>query len=771
MLQDTKELKKIKNGILSSIKNYIHNIKLQSILSLENIVLSILCICLSRSSIIGNLFPCSIAFISAYSFIKGPSIIISLMTVISIMSVKVDAKYISICIFIYIYYMSIKNKRKTNLLKDVISFSTILFVINTVILMYNGYRLNLMLVNVFETLFIISSTFIVREVILGIKKGTFNIDSTACLISVIFISILGFKEIQLLNFSLLIYMTFFTIVFTSSYISSFAGMILGFAFGLFSFTSASDSAFYMLALGFGGVCCGILKDKHKPLSGIIFLIVSTLILLYFNNIELYKLYYKELALSILTFTIISFCFNEKLCMFSSSNNLYEKKANSAVVKLNSLADAINELNFAYTKFSKDRHDKHDKPDIEGYVNAVYTRLCSTCPQISRCWKQNYNKTYYSMAKTATNINKNKNSIDGYLKNECNNYRDVIKELYKAMDEDMSVAEDRDKSSFDNNTLLNHLVETSELISDTARSIKNTDIKEKSAKNEINLILTNQDISIKNIEIVENKKYISAILTITTHKILDDICPVISEAIKNVTGLYMKCTEKIIADDRFYILKYKTLQKIEAKSYYARLTKDNSKISGDNYAYGTVNDKFYSILCDGMGTGIQAYEESRSAIKLLVKLLNANFDELQMINTLNSLLLLKFDDDRYVTLDYSIVDYEQHELRMYKAGAAATYIISDNNVKKYKSSSLPIGILDSLECYTNSVEIKPGDIVIMMTDGVVDSINEDDLKSLDDHIELIKNKDPQSLANSLITYAVKGTDKIIDDMTVLVMKIV
>ncbi|QSX05500.1 SpoIIE family protein phosphatase [Sedimentibacter sp. zth1] len=764
MLQSTKEIRGTKN--YKSLYNFFLKLKDLIYVNLQDSIYFLICICLSRSSIIGQLFPCSIAFLCAYYYIKGPSIVALLLSVFSIISVKLDVKYIAICIFIYIYYVSIKNKKRSNLFVDIICFASILFVINCVIMMYNGYKINMLLINVFEALFIISLTFIIREVIFGIKKGSFNIDSTACLLSVIFISILGFKEIQLLSFKVLIFMTFFTIIFVSAYISSFAGMVLGFAFGLFNFTTAAESAFYMLALGFGGVCCGIIKKKYKPLSGFVFIVISTLILLYFDNITLYKDNIKELGMAIIVYTIISFSFNDKLNKFSSVNNFNEKKTKDVVVKLNNLSSAINELSSAYNSFGN--INKKIDFDIEVSVNNVYGKICLNCPQMKKCWRQNYNKTYYAIVKTASNIVKNKNMADGYLKNECENYKEIIKEIYITVKNKENIVETTEDKN--NNTFLSHLKETSSIISDAAKEIQYIDIKSKEAKININEITIKENIIIKNIEITEMKNILSAIVTISTRKTMSDVCPIITNAINAVTGIYMKCTEKIVSDDKYFILRFNTLKKINAKAYYSKLTKENSQISGDNYTFGVSNNRFYGVLCDGMGTGLKACDESKNAIRLLAKLLDANFNELQMINTLNSLLLLKLENDRYVTLDFSIIDYLTHELRIYKAGAAQTYVISNGKVKKLQSGSLPIGILDSFECYQTTINISSGDTVIMMTDGVVDSTNGNELKSLDNHIDLIKNKDPQSLANAIITYAVKGTTRIIDDMTVLVIKI-
>lgn len=767
MLENTKGMKKIRTKEVGktgfNLKDLINT-------NIKEIVLYLICIFVSRSSIIGELFPCSIAFLCAYYYVKGPSIIVLIISMLSILSVRLELKYILICAFIYIYYLFIKNKKRSVLLFDIFSFSLILFTVNIVMLMYYGFKVNILLIYIFETLFIISSTFIIREVIIAIKRGSFNVESTACLLSLIFISVLGFREIQLLDFNILMYLIFFSIVFVSAYISPFAGMVLGMAFGFFNYSKLHISAYYMLALGFGGISSGLIKSKYKPLSGILFIIVSSIILIYFKNITLYLENLSELGLAVMTYTIISFSFNDKLNNLISSGDYYEKKAKDAVHKLTKLSSAINELSLAFRDQPQTRYKSEDK-SIEAAVNNANSSICAMCDNTDKCWDKNYNRTYYSMIKTANNISKNKNVADDYLKKQCFNYKNIIKEIYKSLknvDESKKVRKDIISN---NEVVLSQLKEASDIINDTIVEINYVDIKSKAAKEKIEEAARYEKIIIKTFDVSEIKNdSCNVIITLSTERNLRDVCDIISSSIKKVTGLNMKCTEKIVSTDKYFVLRFNMLPKITAKAYYSKLTKENSKISGDNYSYGISNSKYYSILCDGMGTGTKAYEESKSAISLLTKLLDANFNEKQIISTLNSLLLLKLEDDRYVTLDFSIIDFDTHELRVYKAGAAQSYLISNNEVKKIQSSSLPIGILETFECYYNRIDIKPNDVFIMMTDGIVDSINEDELKSLDKYLELIKNKDPQSIANSILTYAIRGLDKIIDDMTVLVIKI-
>jgi stage II sporulation protein E len=177
-----------------------------------------------------------------------------------------------------------------------------------------------------------------------------------------------------------------------------------------------------------------------------------------------------------------------------------------------------------------------------------------------------------------------------------------------------------------------------------------------------------------------------------------------------------------------------------------------------------------VLCDGIGSGEEAFNESNSAVDLMSKFLYSDFTEDQILRTLNSVLMIKLGDERYVTFDFSIIDYGTKEIRLYKAGAAPSYILSGKNVDKISGKSLPMGILDNFEYSSFKKEINVGDMVVMVTDGIIDSISQDPKKSLDKYLEFIRSRDPQTVANSILSYALRGQDKVMDDMTVLVTKI-
>ncbi len=281
----------------------------------------------------------------------------------------------------------------------------------------------------------------------------------------------------------------------------------------------------------------------------------------------------------------------------------------------------------------------------------------------------------------------------------------------------------------------------------------------------------QNIHIKFFEVLScGKNSIVLSVTLKTEKSCEEAESSVELVVRNLCGVKLKCVDRVIASPNYYVLKFKNIRRIKIRTYSATAVKDGSVISGDSFAYAGRADRYYTVLCDGIGSGEEAYNESNGAVDLLSKFLYTDFSEEQILRTLNSILMIKLGDERFVTFDFNIIDYSSKEIRLYKAGAAPTYIISGKNVDKVSGKSLPMGILDNFEYSSFKKKIEIGDMIIMVSDGIIDSIGLDEKKSLDKYIELIINKDPQTIANSILSYALRGQDTVMDDMTVLVTKI-
>lgn len=146
------------------------------------------------------------------------------------------------------------------------------------------------------------------------------------------------------------------------------------------------------------------------------------------------------------------------------------------------------------------------------------------------------------------------------------------------------------------------------------------------------------------------------------------------------------------------------------------------VSGDSYMARRLDEQRYLVaLGDGMGSGMQAHEQSERALALLEQLLLTGLDETQAIRQLNALLLLSSQEEIFTTIDLAIINVSTGALRLVKAGSCITFVRSRAAVYVYHSQSLPVGILGEPEPETFDHQMQPGDVLVMISDGVLDQL--------------------------------------------------
>ncbi len=61
-------------------------------------------------------------------------------------------------------------------------------------------------------------------------------------------------------------------------------------------------------------------------------------------------------------------------------------------------------------------------------------------------------------------------------------------------------------------------------------------------------------------------------------------------------------------------------------------------------------------------------------------------------------------------------------QIFEVGSSPSFIKRGNNVMKIESSNLPIGIITGVEFEMIEEQLKAGDLLIMMSDGILDGVS-------------------------------------------------
>lgn len=146
--------------------------------------------------------------------------------------------------------------------------------------------------------------------------------------------------------------------------------------------------------------------------------------------------------------------------------------------------------------------------------------------------------------------------------------------------------------------------------------------------------------------------------------------------------------------------------------------------GDSALLTRLSDgRWLAALSDGMGRGEAAARESCAAIAAMNRLLDDGVRPESAIDVVNALLQLSDDREMYATLDIALIDPQSGCADMYKLGAAPSLVVSGERARLISAGAPPFGILEEVSAAHRRARLRPGDRLMLMTDGVCDYSDE------------------------------------------------
>lgn len=146
-----------------------------------------------------------------------------------------------------------------------------------------------------------------------------------------------------------------------------------------------------------------------------------------------------------------------------------------------------------------------------------------------------------------------------------------------------------------------------------------------------------------------------------------------------------------------------------------------EISGDTaISSGLPDGSLALILSDGMGKGIRAAALSRAATSRLRKNLKGGMAPAHAIKEVNTFMVSHAKAENFATLDLLIIDRNTRKAKFYKMGAASSFVLRDGKVKMFEQAALPIGIIPEIRLTHVALQLRPGDIVLMASDGITEA---------------------------------------------------
>lgn len=450
-----------------------------------------------------------------------------------------------------------------------------------------------------------------------------------------------------------------------------------------------------------------------------------------------------------------------------SQTSVEVIAQNASERLNFASKTLNDVKESISKVSIAMEKKTQEQDL---VSKVCENVCGKCKNNLLCWEQNYNETnkaFYKIERALNVLGKvsykdfpeelNHCVKNNLLENEFNtmynevNYQFKLKQKLKEMQIMLS-----DQFS----AMEEMLSSLGSQLSSYALSDNNLSKKVYSyfSKNGIlnakTCVFFNQQGSL-NVEI-----YIPGKMKIDS----TELCLSISDLVERDLELPRLST---VGDLTRIELWEKPQFCVDMGAF--QIAGKRSEITGDSYELFMDNDtEAYVVLSDGMGSGKRAQLDSLLTSSLISRLIRAGIGYSSAIRLINTSMRVKAWEESFATVDISIINLCTGNLKIIKAGASATYLVRGEQLKKLEASSLPIGIIQEVNPATINLNLKPNDILISASDGVVDEA----LESLRQIALSDKKASAKELAEKMVRSARQfAIENHCDDITIVVSKFI
>lgn len=199
-------------------------------------------------------------------------------------------------------------------------------------------------------------------------------------------------------------------------------------------------------------------------------------------------------------------------------------------------------------------------------------------------------------------------------------------------------------------------------------------------------------------------------------------------------------------------------------------KHGEALCGDSSYMSPVSmEKMLLMISDGMGSGEDAFRQSEFLTDSMVELISAGVDQKRAVGLLNALMSLKYQGEKFATLDFCSVDLYSGVAEFVKYGAAATFIKRDNWIETIQSTSLPLGAVAETEADVTVKKLFHKDAVFLCSDGLLDLVQgEDKIAGMKEHIDALKEEEPERMAAELYKRIVReSVEEKRDDATLLV----
>ena len=747
--------------------------------NLAEYILKIAGFFLARAIPISGVMPFGLAFLTLEKKISLKSIIafLSVVTGYLTLGLRAASGYIVTAVM-YMAFLFLSGKGPS-VKKRVITLATFLGVVNIGGLLWLGLSFENFIIMIVDIGFLFLGALVFdkcRDFTEGknFKNYIPTGDEKICLCIMTGIIVLSFKNIYLWNSYSVVNTLGFLLVGIGAasgglLTGAITGIVIGFLLGINGDILTCVGIYSVV-----GLVCGICAKYKKYAVAAGLLVSAVLMSAYAMGKGTGVIRFYDVPLSALVIAVIPEKIYEIIGRFTNFGKISIDEENPyklyARTKLALASKSFKCLADTFESISE-KEKSVDMRDIEVLFDTAADKVCSTCGEVNRCWKRDYNNTYKAMVGFFEILERKRMlteaDADPKFGAHCIRLKQLVNELNKQFEIYKLNLVWKSKLCENRELVGEQFSGVAEILKKISKELDSDSSFDNMAAEEIRCRMRAKGIKCDNVQVSQDFEGRHRILLYIKNK--DSICDTdIESVIKSVLGVEFSCHGSYGKGKR-KILQYYEIPALKIQTGYACCGKGAE--CGDSHNLSNLRGgKYIAILSDGMGTGRRAGKESSAIVELLEGFMDAGFDKKVAVKLVNSAMVMKSTSEAFATVDMCIIDLYTGEAEFIKNGAEPSYIKRKNGTETIRSTSLPVGIMPGVEIESFAHKLTEGDTIVMVSDGLeVRNGNNGWLRKTVEEAEM--DIPVQKLAEQIVdkSVALKGGTAD-DDMTVIVLRV-
>ncbi|MBA2876718.1 stage II sporulation protein E [Thermaerobacillus caldiproteolyticus] len=566
------------------------------------------------------------------------------------------------------------------------------------------------------------------------------------------------------------------------------GSTVGVVTGLILSLANVENLYEMSLLAFAGLLGGLLKEGRK--IGVAFgLFIATLLIgLYGNGKADIVPTVMESCLAIVLFWCTPSSLTKKISKYIPGTVEYANEQQQYVRKIRDVtAQRVAQFSHVFQALANSfstygfSSEEYDEKEIDYFLSGVTEKTCQTCFKKEQCWSYHFDTTYGYMKRIMLEADNGDLVSNHKLLREWDRHCVKANKVVEMIEKEVALYQANKKLRKQVNEsrklVAEQLIGVSQVMEDFATEIQRERENHYLQEEQIFHALQEFGIEVGYVDIYSLEKgNIDIEMSIPYCEGHGECEKLIAPMLSDILGetIVVKREECAVYPNDYCRVAFGSTKTFTVDTGVAYAAKGGGLVSGDSYSMIELATGKYAIaISDGMGNGERAHSESNETLQLLQKILQTGIDESIAIKSINSILSLRTTDEIFSTLDLAMIDLQDASTKFLKIGSTPSFVKRGDKVIKIEASNLPMGILKEFEFEIVTEQLKAGDLLIMMSDGVFEGPSHVENHELwmKRKIKELQTNDPQEVADLIMEEVIRTrSGRIEDDMTVVVAKI-